>query len=197
MKKLKFLRNLNLLKRLLYDMKDTIKKAKKSVPMSCVNKKKSAMKPSVDIDEITLTSSLTELKHPQSAEFMEKGTDDAEFYHIYAPCPLDQYMKTREAKICSSSFAIEDVDLPVTQLPLDELKKPRAAKASNGSFGIDVEPPADQPPFDELTKTREAKRCRMRILPLVPVLALLISACGLVPVLYCKLSFHSIFLELL
>ena len=178
-------------------MKETIKKAKKSVPMSCDNKKTSAMKLSVDIDEIKLTSLSTELKHPQSAESVEKGIDDTDFYHNYTPCPLDQYMKTREAKICSSSFAIEDVDLPVAQLPLDELKKPRAAKASSGSFGIDVEPLADQPPFDELTKTREGKRCRMRILPLVLVLALLIPACGLVPVLYCKLFFYSIFLELL
>lgn len=77
--------------------------------------------------------------------------------------------------------------------PLDGLIETRAAKASSGSFGIDVKPPADQPLFDELTKTGKAKRFRRRILPLVLVLTLLIPACGLVPVLHCKLSLHSNF----
>ena len=90
--------------------------------------------------------------------------------------------------MCSSSFVTEDVERP-----LEGLTETRAAKASSGSFGIDVKPPADQPLFDELTKTRTAKRFRRRMLILVLVLALLIPACGLVPVLYCKLSLHSNF----
>ena len=177
-------------------MKETTKKAKKSVPMSCVNKKSSAMKLNVEVDEMKLPSSLTELKYPESADFVEKGIDDTDLLgtcHIYPLCPFDQYTKTREAKISSSSFTIKDDDLPVARLPSHELIIPRAAEASSGSFGIDVEPPADQHQFDEPTKTRDAMWCRIPKLTLVFVLALLIA----VPALYCKLSFYFIFLELL
>lgn len=153
MKKLKFLRRLDLLTRLLHDMKETMKKAKKSVPTSCVNKKLLATKLSVDGKEIP--SSLTEFIYPESAQFVEK-----EMQH--------------------------DSDL-------NGLTEMRPAKASSGSFGIDVKPPADQPLFDELTKTRKAKRFRRRMLLFVLVLTLLIPACGLVPVLYCKLSLNSNF----
>ena len=189
MKKLKFLRRLDLLPRLLRDMKETMKKAKKSVPTSCVNKKSLATKLSVDGKEIP--SSLTEFIYPESAQFVKKEMQhdtDFSICHISSPCPLDQYTKTGEAKMCSSSFVTEDVERP-----LEGLTETRAVKASSGSFGIDVKPPADQPLFDELTKTRKAKRFRRRMLILVLVLALLIPACGLVPVLYCKLSLHSNF----
>lgn len=190
MKKLKFLRRLDLLTRLLLDMKETIKKAKKSVPTSCVNKKLLATKLSVDGKEIP--SSLTEFIYPESAQFVEKEMQhdtDFSICHISSPCPLDQYTKTGEAKMCSSSLVTEDVERPLDGRPIET----RTAKASSGSFGIDVKPSADQPLFDELTKTRKAKRFRRRILPLVLVLALLIPACGLVPVLHCKLSLHSNF----
>ena len=167
-------------------MKETMKKAKKSVPTSCVNKKLLATKLSVDEKEIP--SSLTEFIYPESAQFVEKEMQhdtDFSICHISSPCPLDQYTKTGEAKMCSSSFVTEDVERP-----LDGPTETRAVKASSGSFGIDVEPPADQLLFDELTKTRKAKRFGIRV---VLVLAVLIPACGVAPVLYCKLSLHSSF----
>lgn len=187
-KKLKFLRRLDLFKRLLYNMKETKKKATKRVPMSCVNKKSSATKLSVEVDEKDTPSSLTELKYPESAEFVEKEIPDTDFF---PPCPSDQYTKTREGNLSSCSLSIENV-----QPPLHKLTKTRAASASGGSFGIDVKPHVDQPPFDELTKSRKAKQYRRRILLIGIGIVLALLSSGLLLVLSSKLSFHSNFLGL-
>ena len=186
-KKLKFLRRLDLLKRLLYNMKETKKKAKKSVPMSCVNKKSSTTKLSVEVDEKDTPSSLTESIYPESAEFVEKEIHNTDFF---PPCPSDQYTKTREGKLRSCSFSIKNIEPP-----LHKPTNTRAASASGGSFGIDVKPHVDQPPFDELTKSREAQWYRRRKYLIVLVLALMSIAS--LPVLFCKLSFHSYFLRAL
>lgn len=185
-KKLKLLRRLDLFKRLLYNMKETKKKAKKSVPMSCVNKKSSPTKLSVEVDEKDTPSSLTESIYPESAEFVEKEIHDTDFF---SPCPSDQYTKTRERKLSSCSFSIENVEPP-----LHKLTNTRAASASGGSFGKDVKPHVDQPPFDELTKSRETKWYRRGIYLIGLVLALMII--GSFSLLFCKLSFHSYFVGL-